>query len=327
MSLHESLTVIDGLIVSRWSRSVFESMRQGGIAAANCTCSVWEGLEPSLHAVAQWKVRLREHADLLAPVHRVEDIARAKETGRVGVILGWQNSTGFGDHLPYVALFHELGLRVVQLTYHTANSVGSGCLESRDGGLTDFGRDLVAELNRVGILIDLSHVGSRTAEEAILASRQPVAYTHCAPRALKDHPRNKTDAELRFIAQRGGVVGVTMFPPFMPRGNDSTIDDYLDAIEHTVSLCGEDHVAIGTDFTQDVDADGIRYFTLDKGTGRRLLEVGEVRNPPGFERLDGFPNLTAAMERRRWPEPRIAKLLGGNWLRLFGEVWRDPAGR
>ncbi|PWC54644.1 dipeptidase [Azospirillum sp. TSO22-1] len=327
MPLHDTLTVIDGLIVSKWSRSVFESMRRGGLAAANCTCSVWEGLDGSLRNLAQWKVWLRENDDLLLQVYRVGDIARAKAAGKVGIVLGWQNSTGFGDHLPNVALFHELGLRVVQVTYHTANSAGSGCLESRDGGLTDFGRDLVAELNRVGILIDLSHVGPRTARETIEASAQPVAFTHCAPKALKDHPRNRTDEELRFLAERGGVVGVTMFPPFMPRGNDSTIDDYLDAIDHVVNLCGEDHTAIGTDFTQDVDADGIRTFTLDKGYGRKLLDVGEVRNPPGFERIDGFPNLTAAMERRRWPEARIIKLLGGNWLRLFGAVWRDGGRR
>lgn len=319
---HQDLVVVDGLIVSRWTRSVFESMQRGGLAAANCTCSVWEGREASFTQLAQWKRWLRENDDLLLQVYGVDDIARAKREGRVGVILGWQNSSGFGDRLDSIPLFHELGLRVVQMTYHTANAAGSGCLESRDGGLTDFGHDLVVELNRVGILIDLSHVGSRTADDTIRASSAPVAYTHCAPKALKDHPRNKSDAELRFIAERGGLVGVTMFPPFMARGNDSTLDDYLDAIEHVIQICGEEQVSIGTDFTQDVDVAGMQYFTHDKGDGRELLKVGAVTNPPGLRRIEDFPNLTAAMLARRWSESRIRRVLGENWVRLFGEVWR-----
>ena len=139
--------------------------------------------------------------------------------------------------------------------------------------------------------------------------------------ALKDHRRNKTDAELRFIAEHGGMIGVTMFPPFMRRGNESTLDDYLDAIEHTIDVGGEDHVAIGTDFTQGVDDAGMQYFVHDKGYGRRLMELGEVRFPEGFSRIEEYPNLTRAMEQRGWAEGRIRKVLGENWLRIFAEVW------
>lgn len=320
-TLHDRSYVIDGLIVSHWSRSVFEAMHSGGITAANCTCCLWEGFEPTMKAVAQWKQWLVEHDDILVQVRNTEDIRQAKLDKKVGIILGWQNSTGFGEYLPFVALFRDLGLRVVQLTYHSANMAGSGCLESRDGGLTDFGRDLVAELNQNRILIDLSHVGSTTSKDVIEASKQPVVYTHCAPKALKDHRRNKTDEELRFIASRGGLVGVTMFPPFMRNGNESTLDDYLDAIEHTINICGEEHVAIGTDFTQDVDEAGMQYFVHDKGYGRRLMPLGQVSNPPGFGRIEEYPNLSAAMEQRGWDEPRIRKILGENWIRMFKEVW------
>jgi membrane dipeptidase len=319
--LHEGSIVIDALIISKWSRSVFEAMHRGGVTAANCTCSIWEGFVPSMQAVAQWKHWLREHADILTQVYTVGDIQRAKAENKVGIILGWQNSVGFGDDLRLVPLFRELGLRIVQMTYHTANMAGSGCLESRDLGLTDFGRDLVATLNAERILIDLSHVGTKTSEETIKASKRPVAYTHCAPKALKDHPRNKTDAELRLIAEHGGMIGVTMFPPFMRHGNESSLDDYLDAIEHTIKVAGEDHVGIGTDFTQDVTFEGFQYMVHDKGYGRKLLDVGEVVNPKDFGRIDQYPHLTAGMERRDWPEARIRKVLGENWIRIFGEVW------
>ena len=320
--LHDEAIVIDGLIVSKWSPEIFRAMRAGGLTAANCTCSIWGGFDEAMRAIATWQGWFRAHGDLIRQVRHVDDIAAAKREGRTGVILGWQNSTGFAEYLPFVPLFHELGLRVVQLTYHTANMAGSGCLESVDKGLTDFGRDLVAELNRVGILIDLSHVGSQTSRDVIVASKQPVAYTHCAPKALKDHGRNKTDADLRFIAERGGMIGVTMFPPFMPHGNASTVDDYLDAIEHTIRIAGEDQVGIGTDFTQGQGQEEFDYYTRDKGYGRMLLpRLESVTFPEGFGTIQEFPNLTAAMERRGWTATRIRKIMGGNWVRIFGAVW------
>ena len=292
-ALHRDAIVIDGLNISRWGPETFQAMHHGGLTAVNCTCCVWEGFLKTMEAVARWKQSFREHSDILTQVLSTADIRRAKEEGRVGVILGWQNTTGFGDHLPYVQLFKELGVGVVQLAYNTANSVGSGCYESHDGGLTDFGRELVSEMNRVGMLIDLSHVGAKTSEDAILASERPVAYSHCCPAALKDHPRNKTDAQLRQIADHGGFVGVTMFPPFLPRGAQSTIDDYLDVIEYTMNVVGEEQVGIGTDFTQGHGESFFHYITHDKGRYRKLVDFGEIVMPKGLQRIEDFPNLPA----------------------------------
>jgi membrane dipeptidase len=218
-------------------------------------------------------------------------------------------------------LFKELGVGIVQLTYNTANSVGSGCYEGQDGGLTDFGRELVSEINRVGMLIDLSHVGAKTSADAILASEKPVTYSHCCPAALRAHPRNKSDEQLRLIAEQGGFVGVTLFPPFLRWGNESTVADYLDAIEYTINVVGEDHVGIGTDFTQGQGDDFFHYITHDKGRYRRLVDFGPIAMPEGMLRIEDFPSLTVAMERRGWNEARIRRVMGENWLRLLGDVW------
>ena len=320
-SLHDDAIVIDGLIIARWGPDVFRAMRDGGVTAANCTCSVWEDFPTTMKAVADWKRWFRQYADLIVQVFSTADIHRAKRERKTGIILGWQNAVGFGDYLPLVSVYKDLGLGVVQLTYNTATTVGSGCYESRDGGLTDFGHDLVAELNRAGIVIDLSHVGARTSADAIKASKKPVAYSHCLPAALKQHPRNKTDEQLRAIADKGGFVGVTVFPPFLKRGVDSTIDDYVEAIEWVVNVVGEDQVGIGTDFTQGYGDEFFRYITHDKGAGRKLTDFGAVTMPQGFQRIEDFPNLTAALERRRWPEPRVRKIMGENWLRFLAEVW------
>ena len=176
-------------------------------------------------------------------------------------------------------------------------------------------------MNRVGILCDLSHVGSKTSKDVIEASRMPVAYSHCLPRSLKEHPRNKTDEELRFIADKGGFIGVTMFTPFLRRGPESGIQDYIEAMEYVINIAGEDCVGIGTDFTQGYGDEFMEWITRDKGYARQLTEFGTVKFPDGFSTIGDFPNLTQGMEKAGWSEERIRKIMGENWLRLLENVW------
>ncbi|CAE6784773.1 hypothetical protein R69746_04459 [Paraburkholderia aspalathi] len=177
-------------------------------------------------------------------------------------------------------------------------------------------------MNRVGIMVDLSHVGGKTSSEAIAASNKPVCYSHCCPSGLKEHPRNKSDEQLKEIADAGGFVGVTMFAPFLKRGPDATVEDYIEAIEYVVNLIGEDQVGIGTDFTQGYSTEFFDWITHDKGRYRQLTNFGKVVNPEGIRTIGEFPNLTAAMERAGWSETRIKKIMGENWVRVFGEVWK-----
>jgi len=321
--LHEDLIVVDGLNVSRWSRDVFEDMRRGGVTAANCTCCVWENFRATMDNIARWKVMLRENADLITQVRTTTDIQRAKQDGKTGIILGFQNTSAFEDRLGYVELFKELGVGIAQMAYNTQNQVGSGCYESRDGGLSDFGREVVAEMNRVGMMCDLSHVGPRTSTDVIEASRKPACYSHCLPAGLKEHPRNKSDEQLRFMADHGGFIGVTMFSPFLAKGIESTVDDYVAAIDYVVNLVGQDSVGIGTDFTQGYGQDFFDWITRDKGTARQLTEFGQVKNPEGIRTIGQFPNLTEAAERAGWPEAKIRQIMGQNWLRVLKEVWGE----
>jgi len=141
------------------------------------------------------------------------------------------------------------------------------------------------------------------------------------PTGLKQHPRNKDDEQLKFIADHGGFIGVTMFPPFLKRGSNATVDDYVEAFDYIINLVGDDCVGIGTDFTQGYGKPFFEWLTHDKGRHRRLTDFGTVVNPEGFRTIGDFPNLTTAMERAGWSESRIRKVLGENWLRVFGEVW------
>ena len=321
--LHTSLIAFDGLNVSKWSRTVFLDMRRGGLTAANSTCSIWENFQATMNNIAAWKKMIRENGDLLTQVYSIPDIFRAKEEKKTGIILGFQNVSGFEDQIDYIELFRELGVRIVQLAYNTQNLVGSGCYETNDSGLSDFGREVVAEMNRLGIVCDLSHVGARTSRDAIRFSSKPVCYSHCLPAALKSHPRNKSDEELKYITDHGGFIGVTMFPPFLRKGVNSTVDDYIEAIDYVVSLVGEDRVGIGTDFTQGHGQSFFEWVSRDKGTARRLVELGEIINPAGLRVIGELPNLTAGMQKAGWSERKIRKIMGENWLAFLREVWEE----
>jgi membrane dipeptidase len=323
--VHRDAIVFDALNVCNWSREIFEAWRAGGVTGVSCTCGMWEDFRGSIANVVQWKKRFEEHRDLLLQVHTAEDIRRAKREGRTGVVLSWQNTAGIEDQLGYLHIFRDLGVRIMQLTYNTQNYSGAGYLELRDSGLTGFGREVLDEMARLGIACDLSHVGPQTTADTIEYAEKPPCFTHVLPAALKDSKRNKTDAELRALAARGGMIGVSLFAPGMRRGNDATIEDVLEAMEHCIAIAGEDHVGLGTDFSQGHPRPGpyLEWANKDKGYARELTAFGHavVKKPAGVATIQELPNLAPAMERRGWSEARIRKVLGENWLRYLALVW------
>ncbi|MDT8866047.1 dipeptidase [Vibrio fluvialis] len=320
--LHDDAIVIDGLVIAKWDRDLFEDMRKGGLTAANCTVSVWEGFQNTVNNIVEMNNLIEANSDIVTKVTCTDDIRRAKRGGKTGVMMGFQNAHAFEDQIGYVQVFKDLGVGVVQMCYNTQNLVGTGCYE-RDGGLSGFGYEIVEEMNRVGMMCDLSHVGEKTSREVILASEKPVCYSHCLPSGLKDHPRNKSDEELKFIADHGGFVGVTMFAPFLKNGIHSSIEDYVEAIDYIFNLVGEDQIGIGTDFTQGHGQPFFEWLTHDKGYARRLTNFGEIINPEGIRTLGEFPNLTDALLRHGFSETQVRKIMGENWLRVLGDVWGE----
>lgn len=319
--VYEDAIVVDGLIISKWDGPLFKEMQQAGLTAANCTCSVWENFGDTVDNIVQWNQWFRDYADHIVKAESVADIKQAKASGKTAIILGMQNTSAFEDKVGYVEILKTLGVGIAQMTYNTQNWVGSGCYESRDSGLSDFGRDIVAEMNRVGMLCDLSHVGPKTSRDVIDTSSAPVAYSHCLPSGLKSHPRNKSDEELRYIVDKGGFVGVTMFPPFLEKGGNADISDYVAAMDYVINIIGEDAVGIGTDFTQGYGEAFFNWLNHDKGSGRALTTFGEVINPKGFRQIRDFPNIADAMSKAGWGDAKIEKVLGRNWVDLLARVW------
>ena len=327
--LYKEAVVIDCLNVSNWeSPAVFQSLHAGGVTAINATVATWENYQETLDNIAAWFRRLREYNDILVQVKTVNELLQAKQNGKVGIIFGSQNASPIENDLDRLALFHALGMRVIQVTYHERNLLGNGCWERRDEGLSNFGVDAIREMNALGILIDLSHVGDRTTLETIELSEKPVAITHANARAYFNHPRNKTDDALKLLVERNGVIGATSITSFLPTQFESTLEDYVDAIDDMVERVGIDHVGVGTDFTQDQPTSFWEYIGAQQGTKYPSTFVNpDVRydqlpmSPKGFEVPDKFPDLGAALLKRGYKPDEVTKILGGNWLRLFREVW------
>ena len=315
------------------SPRVLADARASGLNAVNVTLGYVAGnTEPYANTITDislWDARLNAHRAAVTRVLTAADLLRARREGKIGVIYGFQNSVMMGTDLGRVADFAKRGVRVVQLTYNPANSAGDGSMAPENRGLTPFGRQLVEALNASRLMVDLSHSGERTCLEAARLSREPISINHTGCRALCDLPRNKTDAELRLVGERGGFVGI-YFMPFLSPDSVAEPSDVVAHLEHAVNVCGEDHVGIGTDggTTGVDDMAAYRARIRAEIAQRRAMGIGaRGENPdtlPFVERLSGptqFHDLVRLLEARRWPARRIEKVMGLNFLSYAREIW------
>jgi membrane dipeptidase len=330
--LHSRSIIIDSLNVSNWNNpEVFAEIHKGGVTATNATIAVWENFTETIDNITQWYLKFDKYADIIMPIKTVADIRKAKTEGKSGIIFGFQNASPVEDDLRRLRVLQELGVRIIQITYNNSNLLGAGNLELPNYGLTKFGKHFIEECNRLGILIDLSHVGDQTVMDAIEASEKPVAFTHASPRALFNHYRNKTDKQLKALAAKGGVVGANAAANFIAAWKNATLSDYIDSIDYMVNLIGIDHVGIGPDFTTDQSAEFFNWLLKGRNIDTKLENPMELRTdggilltglkPHGFKTAADFPRLTKALLDRGYSEDNVKKIMGENFLRLFTEVW------
>lgn len=267
------------------------------------------------------KVRREMQADpdRYVLVDGVEDILAAKRHGRLAVMFNFQGVGALGEDLGLVEPYYRLGVRHMLLAYNHASPAADGCLERRDGGLTGFGRRLIAEMNRVGMIVDCAHTGRRATFEIMDASTQPVIISHANVAAVHDHPRNVTDEQIRRCAERQGVVGITGITAMMNARNDGSVDAFVEHIDHCVQLVGPDHVGISLDYVYD-NATVFRYFVAMHG-GTLPAGLNFTADMPLVE-PERFPDIAAALRARGYAAADVDKILGGNWIRVARAVWR-----
>lgn len=331
--VHEQSTVIDclgGHIVNPEppvvdGRTYLDRLIDAGITAVNVTLAAHEDdLDDALREMHAHLNLIAARPDKTLLVERVEDIHRAKAERKVGVIFGFQSASPVGTHFERWAILHKLGLRICQLTYMERCIFGDGCLEPANLGLTAYGRQAVREMNRLGIVIDLSHVGERTSLDAIELSEDPVVFSHSNPRSLGPSPRNITDQQIRACTATGGVVGISPYSEVCHKvpGVRPTIIDYVDHIDRVVELAGPKHVGIGSDI---FEAHTKLSWESQSKRMYRSQWVFETLWAQGFERVADFPEVTRGLVSRGYSDDDIASMLGGNWLRVFERVWsKEP---
>ena len=280
--------------------------------------------------IGQMESEIDAHPEAFTRVRTAADIVSAKKNGKLGLLYGFQDGVAFETDLSRLDELHRLGLRIVQPTYNRRNLLGDGCLEPANAGLSLAGVQAIERMNEIGILVDLSHCGRQTAADALKLSKKPVAFTHTGCAALNDHPRNRTDAEIRACAEKGGVVGI-YFMPFLSEGKQPTANDVLRHLEHMIQIGGEEHVSIGTDGGISAEVLTPEYKERHAGFIRQRREAGisapgeteegylfanELNTP---RRLETLADLLLA---RGHSSARVEKILGSNLLRVLSETWK-----
>ena len=324
--------IIDALNIPTPERRWFEEWRAGGVGAVNVTLAIWENSEETVRYIGKWRRVIDENADIVGLATSSEDIERLAAAGRTAIVFGFQNTAPVEHDIELFRAFRELGVCIMQLTYNLQNYIGAGYWEEKDTGISSrFGKKAIEEMNRVGILIDLSHCGDRTTVEAIELSAKPVSITHSNPREYVGAPifgagRLKTSEAIRALAAKDGVIGLSPNRHLTKRGIETTLDEFCDMVAWTVDLAGIDAVGMGTDYCPG-HPPTIRNWWRYAKWSRETAPAAQMQKSPHegwqewFRSPADFQNIVAGLRKRGFREGDLVKLMSGNWLRLFRETF------
>ena len=303
-----------------------DAIASSGITAINVTVS--SDFEGSLRNIALWQGETDLYPTLLSIVRRHSDIEKAKRDKTLGLILGFQNTDMIDRDISRVDMFYRLGIRIIQLTYNDRNLVGDGCLEPGNAGLSAFGRQVVERMNTLGIAVDLSHCGTQTTADGIAASTKPPLITHSGCREVYRHPRSKEDRELTAMAAKGGVVGIYFMPFIGPGPGAPTTEMLMRQIDHAIKVCGVDHVGIGSDLSTTPIDETEEYLREHKsfvdGRVKRGISAPDEMRPlfiPELNHSRRLEGVVRALRQRNYASDAIEKIIGGNFHRVFKEIW------
>lgn len=326
------MLIIDALQYNNPERARFEEWRDGGVGCVHVTLAIWENARETLTAIGQWNRHFEEHADLIALATTAEEIEEIAVSGRTAVVYGFQDTSPFEDDIELIEIFHQLGVRIAQLTYNVQNRVASGCWEPDELGVSKFfGRNVIEEMNRLGMVIDVSHCTEQTCFDAIEYSSRPIAVTHANPQEfvgmdIELNRRNKSTELIRKLAETGGVIGLSNYPKIMKDGSNCTLDTFLDMMAWTVDLVGADTVGLGTDFYDGWPESQIKWWRAGRWARESAIPIKGFSDwPAWFRNSRDFPNIIEGMQKRGFSQAEIEKIVGGNWLRFFRDGFKPAS--
>jgi membrane dipeptidase len=325
--VYDEAIVYDGIIIARnWNDESFKALAKSGYSGFNASLDSGT-MTRALNSLVEWQKRIKNNPDRLNLATSADDLVRAKKEKKVAVMLGFQNTSMIDKTLDNLDILYQAGTRWMQLTYNQRNLLGDGCTERTNAGLSDFGIEAVERMNELGIIIDLSHCGRQTTNDGIKFSKSGASINHSMCEALyKDHPRAKTDEQIRAMADKGGVLGIIclgyMIGP--DPGGETTLEHYVDHIEHAIKVGGIDHVGLAADYAiQGLKATGATRENWYFPRLTRFKPSYQVRWPPWIPELDTtdrYRHVARVLDKRGHSTGDIEKILGLNWLRYYRET-------
>jgi membrane dipeptidase len=323
LAFHRNAYVFDGLSIAYMLDEKYtERLVAGGVDGTNVTFALEEDWDTVLRNAETYLGKIERSPHLTLCVTAAE-LRAAKSAGKIGVMFGTQGASMLGDQLWRLELLVRMGMRFFGLAYTTANAFGDGCGEKRDAGLTYLGEELIAMINAMPVILDLSHCGDRTRAEATALARAPVC-THSNAAALRPNGRNTADDTVRAMAAKGGMIGACGLPHSLADA-DPTLDDLLNHVDHFAKLCGTEAVGIGMDYVEAYQEQAnvvappsvVTWRTRRPDIFGPLSAFGRQPYPRGVEGVAKLPNFTAGLFARGYDEDQVAAILGGNWLRTI----------
>ncbi len=312
--------VIDGLQYCNWERSYLKRLSESGVNAVHATLVYHENARDTLTRFAEWNRRFEENSDLIMKVFSALDIKKAKSLSKVGIYLGAQNCSPIEDEIGLIEVMKQQGLLIMQLTYNNQSLLATGCYESVDSGITRFGKQVIREMNRVGMIVDMSHSAERSTLEAIDISSRPICISHANPKTSCNALRNKSDNVIKAIAKRGGLVGFSLYPFHLPNGSKCTLEDFCTMIARTADMVGVEHLGIGSDLCLNQPQSVLQW--MRNGRWSKVMDYGEgsAHNPDWpdslswFSDSSGMKNIYDGLLHKGFIQSEADKIIGMNWF-------------
>ena len=319
---------IDNLQYANWSETVFRQMRAGGLDAVHATIAYHENFREMVANIEAWNRWFERFPDLICHARTAEDVRAAKESGRTAILFGLQTPAPIEDDIGLVEICHTLGVRFMQLTYNNQSLLATGCYEDEDPGLTRMGREVVTEMNRVGLVIDMSHSSERSTLEAIEHSARPIAITHANPASWHPARRNKSDTVLKALAATDGMLGFSIYPHHLKGGSDCLLSEFCEMIARTAELMGPEKLGIGSDLCQDQPDSVVEWMRVGRWT--KQIDYGEgsadapgfPSQPSWFKDNSDFPNIFKGLQDAGFSESEAHGIMGDNWHAFYDVNFR-----
>ena len=314
---------IDNLQYCNWSEKVFRQLREGRVDAIHVTIAYHENFRETVLNFEQWNRWFEQYPDLITRGLWASDIDRARSAGQTAVFLGFQNPSPIEDDIGLVEIVHTLGARFMQLTYNNQSLLATGCYEAEDTGITRMGKRVIKEMNRVGLVVDMSHSADRSTIEAAEISERPIAITHANPHDWHPALRNKRDAVIRAVTENGGMLGFSLYPHHLRGGSNCTLQDFCEAIARTADRYGTQNIGIGSDLCQDQPDSVVEWMRV--GRWSKQIDYGEGSaaapgfppQPDWFRDNRDFGNIEDGLRAAGMNADEVAGIMGGNWYRFY----------